>query len=145
MPRTLTAANSIITLSQATLFTTPVQLQDFAADDVTSMEGARTLEHQMGVDGVLTFGFVWVERMQEISLKGSSPSNDFFDTINTQQEAAQDVYPLSGTLILPSLGRMWNLINGGLELYPPIPAVRKTVQPRRYRIVWNRVVPIPTS
>lgn len=141
----LTSANSIITLSQAILFPTPIQLQNYAADDITSMGGARILEHQMGVDGVLSFGFVWVERTQEISIKADSASISFFDTINTQQEAAQDVYPLSGTLILPSLGKMFNLINGGLETYPPIPAVRRTLQPQRFSIVWNRVVPIPMS
>lgn len=140
----LTSANSIITLSQAILFTLPVKLENFAADDITGIDGARILEHQMGVDGVLSFGFVWAERAQEISLKADSVSNDFFDTINTQQEAAQDVYPLSGTILLPSLGRMYTLINGGLETYPPIAAVRKTLQPRRYRIVWNRVIPVPT-
>jgi hypothetical protein len=140
----LTSANAVITLSQATLFPVPQQLQNFSADDVTDIEAVRILEHQMGVDGVLSFGFVWVERMQEITLKGDSDSNRFFDTINTFQEAAQEAYPLNGTIILPSAGMMFNLVNGGLETYKPIPAVRKTLQPRRYRIVWNRVQAAPT-
>ena len=141
----LTSANSVITLSQAILFPTGFQLQNFSSNDITRMDGARILEHQMGVDGVLSFGFVWVERMQDISLKADSSSISFFDTISTQQEAAQDVYPLNGTLILPSIKKMFNLVNGGLETYPPIPDVAKSLQPQRFRIVWNRVVPIPTS
>ena len=140
----LTSANAIISLSQPILFPTPQVLQNFAADDITDIESVRVLEHQMGVDGVLSFGFVWAERLQEITLKGDSASNLFFDTINTQQEAAQDVYPLNGTIVLNSVGLMFNLINGGLETYKPIPAVRKILQPRRYRIVWNRVIPVPT-
>lgn len=142
---TLTSANAVLTLSQAVLFPTPQQLQDFAADDITDIEAVRILEHQMGVDGVLSFGFVWAERMQEITLKGSSTSNAFFDTINTQQEAAQDVYPLSGTILIPGIKTGFNLVNGGLETYKPMPAVRKILQPRRYRIVWNRVQPFPTN
>lgn len=140
----LTSANAIVSLTQPILFPTPQILQNFAADDVTDIEAARVLEHQMGVDGVLSFGFVWVERMQEITLKGDSVSNAFFDTINTQQEAAQDVYALSGTIVIPSAGILVNLVNGGLETYKPIPAIRKVLQPRRYRIVWNRVVVVPT-
>lgn len=140
----LTAANATISLSQPILFPTPQVLQNFAADDITDIEAVRVLEHQMGVDGVLSFGFVWAERMQEITLKGDSVSNLFFDTINTQQEAAQDVYPLNGTILLPSAGLLFNLVNGGLETYKPMPAVRKILQPRRYRIVWGRVVAVPT-
>jgi len=139
----LTAANSTITLSQATLFPTPITLQGYAADDVTDIEAARVLEHQMGVDGVLSFGFVWAERMQEITLKADSPSIAFFDTIATQQEAVSDVYPLNGTILLPSIGKMFTLINGGLETYKPIPAVKKLLQPQRMRIVWNRCIAVP--
>lgn len=141
----LSGANATITLSQSTLFPTPQQIQGFAADDITDIESAKILEHLMGVDGVLSFGFVWAERMQEITLQADSVSNDFFDTINTQQEAVQDVYPLSGTIILPAIGLKFNLINGGLETYKPFPATKKILQPRKYRIVWNRVTPALTG
>lgn len=137
----LTGANSVITLSQATLFPTPQQLQGFAADDVTDMDAAKILEALMGVDGVLSFGFVWVERMQEITLQADSASNSFFDAISTQQEAVQDVYPLSGTVILPAIGLKFILINGALETYKPMPQVQKIIKPRKYRVVWNKVTP----
>jgi len=141
----LSAANSIITLSQPQLFQNPQQLQGFGANDVTDIEAAKILEHLMGVDGVLSFGFVWMERMQEITLQADSASNAFFDAINTQQEAVQDVYPLNGTIILKGIGLMFNLTNGGLENYKPMPQVQKILQPRKYRIVWNKVVPVPIS
>lgn len=140
----ITSANATISLSQATLFPTPVQIQQFATDDITDIEAARIVEHQMGVDGVLSFGFVWAERMQEIALKADSPSIAFFDAINTQQEAVQDVYPLNGTIVVPGIGKMFNLINGALENYKPMPGVKKTLQPQRFRLVWNRVVAINT-
>jgi hypothetical protein len=137
----LTGSNSIITLTQAALFSTPVQLQGFAADEITDMEAAKILEHVMGVDGVLSFGFVWTERMQNITLQADSPSNAFFDQINSQQQAVQDVYPLAGTIILPGIGLKFTCVNGGLETYNPMPQVQKIVRPRKYRIVWNQVLP----
>lgn len=139
----LTAANSVITLTAPALGLGPVQLQGFAADDITDMEPAKVLEHLMGVDGVLSFGFVWMERMQEITLQANSVSNEFFDQINTQQEAVQDVYTLNGTVILPALGYSFIMTNGGLETYKPMPQVQKIIRPRKYRIVWNKVVPAP--
>jgi hypothetical protein len=142
----ITSANAILTLSQPVLFPSgPVQIQDFSSNDITRMDGARILEHQMGVDGILSFGFVFVERMQDISLKAASPSVAFFDTIMTQQVAAVDVYTLTGTLILPSIKKKFNLVKGGLETYAPIPDVAKTLQPQRFRIVWEKVIPIPTN
>ena len=141
----LTAANAIIALSQPVLFPTPQQLQGFAADDVTDMDPAKVLEHLMGVDGVLSFGFVWVERVQNIMLQANSASTAFFDTINTHQEAVQDVYPLNGTVILPAIGLMFNLINGGLETYNPMPKVQKIIRPRTFRLVWGKVVPTPIN
>ena len=140
----LTSANAIITLSQAVLFPTPFQIAQFAADDVTGMPDVTILEDQMGVDGVLSFGFVWVPRGQEITLKADSPSVAFFDAISVQQEAVQDVYPLNGTILLPSIGKLFNLINGGLRRYKPMPDVKKILQPLRYGILWNRVVPSNT-
>ena len=139
----ITAANAVITLSQATLFPVPQQLQGFAADDVTDMDNAKVLEHVMGVDGVLSFGFVFVERMQNITLQADSASNSFFDIINASQEAAQTAYPLTGVIILPAIGLMFSCVNGGLDTYNPMPAVRRIIQPRKYRIVWNSVVAIP--
>lgn len=140
----ITAANATISLFQSTLFPTPVQIQQFATDDIADIESATILERQMGVDGVLSFGFVWVERLMEITLKADSPSVAFFDTINAQQEAVQDVYPLNGTIIVPAIGKMYNLVNGGLQTYKPMPGIKKVLQPQRYQLVWNRVIAIPT-
>lgn len=139
----LTAANSVITLSQSVLFPVPQQLQGFAADDVTDMDPVEVLESLMGVDGILSFGFVWAERVQEITLQGDSASNAFFDTVSTQQEAAQTVYPLSGLILLPAIGLKFTLINGGLKTYKPMPGVKKIIQPRKHRITWNKVIPAP--
>lgn len=145
----LTAANAVITLTQPTLFPAPQQLQGFAADDVTDMEQAKIADHVMGVDGVMSFGFVFVPRMQNITLQGDSASNGFFDAIMVAQQGALTVYPLSGVIRLPGLinpqgqviNTQWNCINGVLEDYNPMPAVRRLIQQRRYRIVWQTVSP----
>lgn len=140
----ITSANATLSLFQSTLFPTPVQIQQFATDDIADIESATILERQMGVDGVLSFGFVWTERLMEVTLKADSPSVAFFDTINAQQEAIQDVYPLNGTIIVPAIGKMYNLVNGGLQQYKPMPGIKKVLQPQRFQLVWNRVLAIPT-
>lgn len=140
----ITSANAILTLSQAVLFPTPQQIQGFAADDIFDMEQVRSVEAVMGVDGVLSFGFVWAARLMNIMLQADSPSNAFFDTIDTQQEAAQDVYPISGLVVLSGISTKFQMINGGLTGYTPTPGVKKTLTPRRYQITWGRVFPQPS-
>lgn len=137
----LTAANTVITLGQPTLFPQPQQLQGYAADDVTDMPTVKILEHLMGVDGVLSFGYIWTERLQEITLQADSASNAVFDTINNAQQAIQDVYPLTATIIFPGIGLKFNCVNGGLEMYKPMPQAQKIYRPRKYQIVWNTVTP----
>jgi Tail fiber protein gp32 len=141
---TVTAANVALLLSQAVLAPAGIRIQGFGPDDVTDIDPVKILEEIMGVDGVLSFGFVWAARRQSITLMGDSASNDFFDTINRQQEATQDVYPLNGIIALPAIGRKFILTNGGLENYKPIPPVKKILNPRTYNIIWNKVTPVPS-
>jgi hypothetical protein len=137
----LSAADTVIMLTQPTLFPTPQQLHGFAADDVTDMPAVKILEHLMGVDGFLSFGFVWAERMQEITLQADSASNFVFDTINNAQQAIQDAYPVSATIIMKGVGLKFTCTNGGLETYKPIPQVQKIYRPRKFSLVWNLVTP----
>jgi hypothetical protein len=140
----ITSANAILTLSQATLFPTPVQLQGFAADDIYDMPAVQTVEELMGVDGVLSFGFIFTPRVQNIALQADSLSISFFDTIAQQQIAAKDVYVLNGVIRLTSVGTQYTMSNGALRNYAPIPDAKRVLQPRRFTIVWNTVAPGPT-
>lgn len=141
----ITSANAVLTISQPILFSSPVQLQGFAVDDIYDMEQVKIIEALMGVDGVLSFGFIFVERLQNVTLQADSASNAVFDTINLQQNAAQDVYPVSGEIVLPGISTKFAMINGALQMYSPAPAAKKTLQPRKYQFVWNTVTPAPTQ
>jgi hypothetical protein len=143
MAGTLTAANAVLTLWQTILFPTPQQIQQFAADDVTDTDEVRRIEAIMGVDGTLSFGFVFVPVAQSVMLQANSPSVAFFEAIDTQQQAAEDVYPLNGTLLLPAVSKKYVLTNGGLVGVKPTPDVKRTLQPQRFRITWQSIVPSP--
>jgi hypothetical protein len=140
---TITSANTILTLSQPILFGNPVQIQKFAADDLTDTDQMRIIEAIMGVDGTLSFGFVFVPTMQNITLQANSPSVSFFDTINLQQRAAKDVYTLTGTLLFPTLAKKFVMNNGALTTYKPTPDAKRTLQPQRFQVTWESVLPAP--
>lgn len=140
--KSLTAANAVITISVDDLIPTPVQLQGFSADDVFDFESLKIAETSMGVDGKLSAGFVHVEKPQSITLQADSDSNLIFDTIFNNEQAQQVKYRIQGHVVLTAAGLAIAMSNGVLETYTPAPAAKKILQPRTYRIVWEKVEPV---
>ena len=141
----ITSANAALTLAVPPLFPVPQQLQGFSADDVYDVQAIKSVEVMMGVDSVLSGGFVYREVVQEITLQADSASNLFFDTWWSQMQAAQDVYTAQGLIKLPSISSKFIQSKGFLTGYKPAPGGKKVLQPRRYEITWERIFPAPAS
>jgi hypothetical protein len=140
---TITAANSVITLTVTGLFAAQ-QLQGFATDDAFSAEAVSTAETLMGIDGRLSGGFVHVKKPTLIHLQADSPSIALFDSWGAAQEAQKELYWAQGSITLPALGLSFTLIQGALENYQPFSAVKKVLQPRQFTIVWQQISPQPS-
>lgn len=139
----LTGANAIITFSVPGVFGGPQQLQGFAADDIFDSEQVKRAETLMGVDGILSGGFVYEEKSMSFTLQADSPSNFLFDQWVAAQEGAQDTFPASATIVLKGLGVQWACANGFLTDSPSVPSVKRLVQPRKYTVKWESVTPAP--
>ena len=137
------SSNSVLMLSIATLFPTPQQLQGFGVDDIYDVPQIKSVETMMGVDGVLSAGFVYVQIVQHVTLQADSASNDIFDTWWTQMQAGQTTYAAQGLIRLPSVATKFTQTNGFLTGYKPLPAGKKLLQPRTHEITWERVAPAP--
>lgn len=142
---TITSANAVLTLSIEGLFDTPVQLQGFSADDIFTVEPRQAAEVLMGVDGLLSAGFVYNPTVQNISLQADSNANDIFDQWVQAQETQKDIYYANAVIILLSINRTYTLEKGALVTYPPISDAARVLRPRRYTLNWERVTPAPTN
>ncbi len=152
---TITGANAIYTLAisppafapqvSATLFAAPVQLQGFAADDAFATEAIASVETLMGVDGILSAGFVFVPIRQTIALQGDSVSNALFDNWWNAMQTTKDVYVAQGVITLTTVQLKYALTNGSLTTYHPMSDVKKLLQPRRFGITWQTVSPAPVQ
>jgi len=138
----ITAANASLVLALTPLFTAPQQIQGFAADNVYGLPAIESVETLMGVDGILSGGFVWKPQQQTIELQADSPSNAFFDIWYTQQVAGQTTYTVNGVLTIPALRLKLIQTLGFLTGYK-LPDAKKLMQPRQFGITWNLVVPAP--
>lgn len=138
----ITAANAVLTITVPLLFNTPQQIQGFAADDVYDFDEIENIETLMGVDGILSGGFTNKPQMQNMTLQSDSPSVPMFDTWQAQQQADNQPYPCDGVIVLPAIGKRFIQTNGFLTGYK-LTGAKKVLQPVRFRITWNRVVPVP--
>jgi hypothetical protein len=139
----ITAANAIIMLTIPGLFDQPFQLQQFAADNVFGVEPIEAAETAMGVDGVLTGGFINVPTRQTFYLMADSPANFFFDQWFQQQKAQQDTLIASGTETLRSLRTKYSMTRGFLTSYQPISDAQRTLKERKHTITWQSAIPNP--
>lgn len=140
---TITSADTVFTLAVQTLFPTPQQLQGFATDDIYGVAQIKSVEVMMGVDGVLSGGFVFVAVPQKITLQADSESNDVFDLWWTTMQATKGVLRASGLIQLPAIATKFVHTTGFLTGYTPIPTAKRLLQPREYEITWQSIVPAP--
>ena len=138
---TITAANAVFMLGVTNLFPTQQQLQGFMADAAFTTESVDVAENVLGVDGVMSSG--WLPRMypQNISVMPGSPTSLLFETWQQTQDTAQELLLAFGTITLPATGRKYTLNNGVLTKFVPIPEARKTLQGRAFTITWNSIIP----
>lgn len=137
----ITGANAVFMISITDLYPAPVQLQGFAADDVFDTDPLESAEVLMGVDGFLSAGFVFVPVKQNITLQADSASNLIFDAWWTANQTSQSVFFANGFIQLQNISTQWAMVNGVLTTYPPTPAVKKLLQPRRYAVTWQGITP----
>lgn len=142
--RTLTAANAILMLGVDGLYNSPRRLQGFSADDVTDMDALTVGEGSMGVDGRLSAGFVFNSVNQNITLQADSESLDFFENWQQAEVQRREKYVAFGTILIRSTGKRYSMTRGFLMSASVMPAIRKTLQPRRFSLTWERVSAGPT-
>jgi tail fiber protein gp32 len=137
--------NAVITLTIPLLFPVPVQIQGFAADDVYDSDDVELATTIMGVDGILSGGFVNSLIAWNISLQADSPSQVMFEAWDGAQQALQDVLPAQANVTLTGLGRSYQMVTGFLVRGKRLPDAKKTLMPRKWRIDWQQVIPIPVG
>lgn len=140
----ITSANSVLLIGVNGLYTVPQQLQGFGQDDAYSMEAVENKEVQLGVDGVLSAGWIPQIKTMSVTLQADSASNDFFEAWYASEEAAKSAYFAFGTVIQPAVNKMYTLTNGVLSNYTPLAEAKKVLQARKFQIKWQVVIGVPT-
>jgi hypothetical protein len=141
----ITSANAVITLTVPGVLPVSVQLSGFAADDVFDSDDVELATTIMGVDGTLSGGFVYAMVPWNIALQADSPSQAIFEAWDGAQQAVADVFQGQANVTLVSIGRSYQMVNGFLVRGKRLPDAKKTLMPRKWRIDWQQVIPVPVG
>ena len=139
--KTLTAANNILLIAIPGIYDVAQRIQGFASDDAFQFTDPETGETLMGVDGILSYGWVPMSLDQTIMLQADSKSIQLFDDWYMFEQQLGDKIAASGTVSLPSIGKTYNLTRGVFITPSVVPGVKKLLQPRKFVIRWNYVEP----
>lgn len=143
MANSITSANSTLFLGVTSLFPIPQQLQGFGADDAYAMEVVENSEVMLGVDGIMSSGWIPQIKIMNITLQADSASNTFFEAWYAAQEAAREIFPAFGNVTQPGVKKTYTLINGVLSNYTPLAEAKKVLQPRKFQIKWQVSIGAP--
>lgn len=141
MAGSITGATAVVMLTIPSLFPVPFQLQGFAADDVYDTDELQSAEVLMGVDGLLSGGFVFVPVVQRYKLQADSDSIAFFDGWWTAQQSITELYVANGLVNLPAVGKKFTMTRGFLTGYKPVPDAKKLLAPQSFAITWQQIYP----
>ncbi len=140
MGQSITSANAVLALSIDTIFTAPQQIQGFGVDDAWDAEQVNNAEIQLGVDGLMSVGWLPTLIKLPITVQANSPSIEIFDTWVQTENQNQEKLFANGTLSAPALGKLWTLTQGIISNYLPFPPGKKVLMPQKFEITFRTSV-----
>ena len=97
----ITSANAVFTITIPGVFSSPQQLQGFDVDAAISNDAVDVAEDKIGVDGILSAGFIFSLVPMAIHLQADSASNNLFETWLATQKTNLTTYLARAQIVLP--------------------------------------------
>lgn len=138
MAATLTVANSAITMTIEAVAPQPVRLTGYAADNVFETDAVENVEFVMGVDGKMSRGYVHNPVRFTLTLQADSDGLDRFEDAYQYSQANRESPEVNITVTLPSTGKRYKLINGGIQSYKA-PSAQRILQAGVVTFMFERM------
>lgn len=137
---TITSANSSFAIVIPGVYSAPQSIQGYATDDAFAVEAIEKVEVRMGIDGKQSAGYVFQPYKMSITLQADSGSFDIFTNWQLAQDALREVIAGAATIIIPSIGYKFAMSNGYLTKFQSMPEAKKTLDPLKFEISWEKIV-----
>jgi len=136
----ISSANSTFALGVTGLYAVPQPLMGFDVDDAFDSDSIDVAEIKIGVDGLISAGFVFATIPVSIHLQADSPSISLFEAWYTAERAAMDKFTAFGTIVMPSVNKVYTLTNGILSKYSPMASNKKVLAARSFTVTFESII-----
>lgn len=126
---TITSANSSFVLSVPGVFVVPQVIQGYAADDAFTQEAFDLVETRMGVDAILSGGFIPSPKRITVMLQPDSIALATFLQWKAAMEAAVEAFPGSAQIAYPSISLGFALGTVFFKNSQGMPSAKKVIEP----------------
>lgn len=137
---TITSANSSFAIVIPGVYSAPQSIQGYATDDAFATEAIEKAQVMMGIDGKQSGGYVFESYKMTITLQADSNGKDIFNNWQLAQDAGREVIAAAATIIIPSIGYKYAMVNGFMTRFQPMPEAKKVLQPIKYEISWEKII-----
>ncbi len=135
----ITSANSIMTIQADPIIPSPVQLQNFATDQIATTDEMVIAEARMGPDGGLAMGYTPQPVAFTLMLEANSPSQQTLFDLSGAIRANRRIYDVTITLDCPSLKKRYIFERGGLISSSVMPNPKKVHDPTSWKFQFATV------
>ncbi len=140
MPIDITSANSKLRIVIPQLFPAGFDVDDYAADAMFDSATLQNKEDMMSADGKYHAGYVFNIPEFTINLMPTSRAAALLDQVYAAEATSISPFTVNATLILTSQDNTkYNMVNGTLYSWPPIPSGRRVLQPRAAVFHFERI------
>lgn len=140
---TITSANSSFALRVPDVFFTPQLLQGYAADDAFTQEAFELVETRMGVDGILSGGYVPSPKKLTVMLMPDSVALDTF-ILWAQAHVSGREAIIGGALIAyPAISKVFTLGKIFFTNWSGMPSSKKVLEPVAATLTYQDLTSAP--
>lgn len=145
MAKTITSANSKFTIRVPGLGGLPFTLQGYATDAAFATEPTEVNINQVGVDGLVSTGYVPSLTNFTVTLQANSESNAFFENWLAAMKLQREAMIGQAVIDIPSIGKSYAITHLSLTNVQQVPSAQRVLGPVTYSLVAGDVQVLPLS
>ncbi|MDR3049427.1 MAG: hypothetical protein LBV16_06310 [Elusimicrobiota bacterium] len=138
-PKNITAANSSVSMSSPLGLT---KWEGYSADATFTTENVTFVETKIGVDGIMSAGYVPTIKTLTATFEASSDTIPKLDALIALCESSKTPVAVVLTFIIPAVSRKF-IVNAVLTGGNPLFNATKTLEAKEYVFQFSESVPMP--
>lgn len=137
--RSISSANSVLTLSVEEIEPSGFTVDDFSSGDPYGSDNVTSTVIRMTQGGKLLAGFKHTSKPFKIILEPTSSALQKLLNVINHEKLNGKKYIFNGILYIPGIEKDFNLINGVLESHPELISSKEVLEPTTWQFQFENI------